>query len=166
MGYAAPSSPPNINSPITPNNFAPTIGADHYQLTILSQIIVLQPRTARHLVSATPRRGIIIAYKTHYIPSTIIRAHLITRRDSHEMHEMLWADGSGSFTGYERKLSADVDAGPSLPDLRQHRGSTDPFSPNNPAGSESQTAHDTVCKKNNSTSCGGIAIRRCCRTQK
>lgn len=72
------------------------------------------------------------------------------------MHEMLWADGGGSFTGYEGELSADVDAGPSVPDLRQYRGSTDPFSPCDPASPESQTAHDTVYQKDDSASSGGI----------
>lgn len=70
---------------------------------------------------------------------------------------MLWSDGCGSFTGYEGKLSADVDAGPSVPDLRQYLGSTDPFSPYDPAGTESQPAHDTFCKKDDSTGSGSVA---------
>ena len=72
------------------------------------------------------------------------------------MHEMLWVDGGGSFTGYEGELSADVAAGPSVPDLRQHCGPTDPFSPCDPASAEGQTAHDRVYQKDDSTSSGGI----------
>lgn len=77
---------------------------------------------------------------------------------------MQWSDGCGSFTGYAGKLSADVDAGPSVPNLWQHRGPTDPLSPRDSAGSASQTARDTVYKKDHSTGCGRVIVRRCCRT--
>lgn len=78
---------------------------------------------------------------------------------------MQWSDGGGSFIGHEGELSADVAAGPSVPDLRQYRGPTDSFSPRDPAGSESQTAHDTFCKKDDSTGSGGVARWWCSKAR-
>jgi hypothetical protein len=53
------------------------------------------------------------------------------------MHEVLRADDRRSFTGHARKLSADVDAGAPVSDLRQYRGPIDPLSPHRSACSQS-----------------------------
>jgi hypothetical protein len=58
------------------------------------------------------------------------------------MHEVLRADDRRSFTGHARKLSADVDAGAPVSDLRQYRGPQyrgpiDPLSPHRSACSQS-----------------------------
>lgn len=53
------------------------------------------------------------------------------------MHEVLRADDRGSFIGHARKLSADVDAGTPVLDLRQYRGPIDSLSPHRSARSQS-----------------------------
>ena len=74
------------------------------------------------------------------------------------MYQMQWAHGPGSFTGYERELLADVDAGPAVPDMRQYRGSIDPLSPYGSARSEGLTAQIAVGAKGGSAGTGGIAV--------
>lgn len=81
------------------------------------------------------------------------------------MHEMQGPDDCGPFAGYEGKLSPDVDAGFSVPDLRQYHGPIDPFSPFDPAGPASRAAHETFGEKDGSTGCGGIGSRRCRKTK-
>jgi hypothetical protein len=82
------------------------------------------------------------------------------RRDSHEMREMQWVNGRRSFIGHARKLCADVDAGPPVFSLRQHRRSLDPSSSDDSAHSESQTAYDTSYKNSDSTSSSSVAGKR------
>ena len=74
------------------------------------------------------------------------------------MYQMQWAHGPGSFTGYERELLADVDAGPAVPDMRQYRGSIDPLSPYGSARPEGHTAQLAVGANGGSTGTGGIAV--------
>ena len=54
------------------------------------------------------------------------------------------AHGRGSFTGYARKLSADVDAGTPMSGLRQYRGLIDSLSPRGSAHSQSHAARGAV----------------------
>lgn len=68
----------------------------------------------------------------------------LSRRDSHEVHEMQWHDGCGSLTGYAGKFHTDVAARSTLRGLRQYRGLTDPSSPDDATYSKSQTARDTL----------------------
>lgn len=81
------------------------------------------------------------------------------RRDSHDVHEMQWPDGRGSFTGYAGKFCADVDAGAALRDLRQHRGPPDQSSPDRAAHAESQSARDTLGLSEKGPSAGGSIVR-------
>lgn len=84
------------------------------------------------------------------------------RRDSHDVHEMQWPDGRGSFTGYAGyagKFCADVDAGTALRDLRQHRGPPDQSSPDRAAHAESQSARDTLGLSEKGPSAGGSIVR-------
>ncbi len=59
------------------------------------------------------------------------------------MQQMQWAHGRGPHARYAGKLSADVDAGPSVSGLREYCGPCDPLSPHDSACSESPTARIT-----------------------
>lgn len=110
--------------------------------------------------------GIVIAYTAYYISERdqpCSANH--RRRESHDMHEMQGPDDCGPFAGYEGKLSPDVDAGFSVPDLRQYHGPIDPFSPFDPAGPASRATHETFGEKDGSTGRGGIGSRRCRKTK-
>jgi hypothetical protein len=74
------------------------------------------------------------------------------------MHEVLRADDCRSFIGHARKLSADVDAGTQVLNLRQHRGPIDPLSPRGAALSQNYAARIDVDK--NSRSAGRSSLTR------
>ena len=92
--------------------------------------------------------------------TSIILARPISKEGFHDMREMQWPDGYGSFTGHAGKLSTDVDTGPSVSGLRQSRGPNDPSSTDAATHSESQTAHDTLGLGEKGSTAGGSGITR------
>lgn len=74
----------------------------------------------------------------------LVMTDCLLRRDRHDLYQMQRAHGRRSFTGYARKLSAEVDAGTPVSDLRQYRRPLDSLSSRGSASSKSQPARGAV----------------------